>query len=213
MNLYDTKFLCEYHHYINKINLKCKIYDILFEMKIFNQEKLDNLNDIENKIGPIYNVKFNINDLNEYQIKYALYDVLFLPKLVNKFKDYSIIKNLTSICYYYKRVNNDINNLNIELNNLNNNIIIINNNKIKLIDIFYYFYYFKLVDHEIMNYINITYFKEFIIILIKYLIYNNILKYFKIKNEIKFNISNLFLYDKIKIILDSLNYIIKKDFI
>jgi hypothetical protein len=220
VSLYDTKFLCEYYHNYNNLNLKCKIYDILFELKIIDKNNLALLNEIENNMGPIYNVKFDINNLDLNLIKYALYDVIYLPTLINKFinklSNIKVIQELTCLCYYYKRVDNKVNLINIRLNEMNNDIIIINNKDFKFIEIFYYIYYFELNESLFQLYSKITYFKEFIKIIIKLLVYNSIIQHFKLKNYdiidpaflwIKFSFTN------IKNIIISLNKIINKIFI
>lgn len=185
-NLYDTKFLCEYYHIENKIINKCSIYNLLEEFKIIDKKNIKHLNDLENKIGEIYLIDFDINNLNKNLIEYALYDVIYLPTLIKKFIDISIIykntiRQLTGIIYYYKRVKSDkFSNLSEKINKFNNYFIIVNNDKIKLIDIYYYYYYYQFSDNLIIKLSEITYFKNFIETILKYIIY----KYILINNKI-----------------------------
>jgi len=179
-NLYDTKFLCEYYHIEKNIINKCSIYNFLEEFKIIDKKNIKYLNDLENKIGEIYLIEFDINNLNENLVEYALYDVIYLPTLIKKIIIISniyknIIKELTGIIYYYKRVEvNTFLDFSNKVNSFNNFFIILNNEKIKLIDIYYYYYYYKLSNSLIVKLSEITYFKNFIEILLKYNIYKNI---------------------------------------
>lgn len=180
-NLYDTKFLCEYYHIKNNINLKCSIYNLLEEFKILSDEQIKYLKNLEDEIGPIYNVEFNIDNLNANLIEYALYDVLYLPSLLNKFINISkiyknVIQEFTSIIYYHKKVDNSqYKQLYDKINNLNNSFITVNNNQLKLIDIYYYYYYNKFSNNLLVMLSEITYFKQFIETIIKYCIYSYII--------------------------------------
>jgi len=149
-NLYDTKFLCEYYHIEKNIINKCSIYNFLEEFKIIDKKNIKYLNDLENKIGEIYLVEFDINNLNNNLIEYALYDVIYLPTLINKIISISdifkiTIKELTGIIYYYKRVKHDeFSEFFKKVNSFNNYFINLNDDKIKLVDIYYYYYYYDL---------------------------------------------------------------------
>lgn len=179
-NLYDTKFLCEYYHVEKNIINKCSIYNFLEEFKIIDTKNIKHLNDLENKIGEIYLVEFDIDNLNNNLIEYALYDVIYLPSLIKKIINISdiyknIIQELTGIIYYYKRVkHNDFLEFSEKVNGFNNYFIIYKNDKIKLIDIYNYYYYYELFNNLLIKLSEITYFKNFIEILLKYIIYINI---------------------------------------
>ena len=54
VNLYDTKYLCEYSHIINNMKGKCSIYYLYREYNIINDEQFEYLSNIENITGPIY---------------------------------------------------------------------------------------------------------------------------------------------------------------
>jgi hypothetical protein len=62
INFYDTKFLCEYQQIENNYNGKCSIYDLLLGQNIITQNKVDYLNNIEEKMGPIYLIKIDIHN-------------------------------------------------------------------------------------------------------------------------------------------------------
>jgi hypothetical protein len=189
INLYDTKFLCEYYHIENKIKNKCSIYELLSEFKIIGEKQIKYLEKLENNIGEIYLIDFNIDTLTPNLIEYALYDVIYLPTLLNKFINISkiyknIILELTGITYYHKRnINLIFNTFQTKINKYNNNFIIINYEKINLIDIFYYYYYCEFSTHLLVNLSEVTFFKEFIETILKYLIYSFILKKYKVYTQ------------------------------
>jgi hypothetical protein len=172
-NLIDTKFLCEYYHFENRINKKCNIYDLLNEFKIINHEKINFLEKIENKIGPIYLANFDINNLNKNLIFYAIYDVVYLPELykkmcINNIVYKIIIPELTQVVYYNKYFNTYYQKIKIYVDQLNNTNV--NNNK--LID--YYKNNYDKIMQSILNLNSINYFKSFIEIITKFIFYNKL---------------------------------------
>jgi hypothetical protein len=184
INLYDTKFLCEYSHIINNVNKKCSIYNLLEEYKIIDQKNVKKLENLEKNMGKIYLVRFDINNLSEDLINYALYDVIYLPELIKKFIISSnsinkIISEFTGIIYYLKRVN-EIDNLSKIVNQYNNNYILISNENVNLNEIFNY-YYKNNPNNLLIKLSNITYFKHYIKNIIKYIIYKIICDKYKIK--------------------------------
>jgi len=193
-NLYDTKFLCEYHHIEkNKIG-KCSIYNLVEEFKIIGKKNIKHLQNLENKIGEIYLVNFDINNLNSNLIEYALYDVIYLPSLIKKIISISpiyknTIKELTGIIYYYKRVKNtEFLEFSEKVNSFNNYFS--GNDKVRLIDIYYYYFYydFPYKFNLIIKLTEITYFKNFIEILLKYIIYKNIKEQIHSKEKLNINL-------------------------
>ena len=209
-NLYDTKFLCEFYHYQNNITNKCSIYNLLEEFKIIDKKNIKYLIELENKIGEIYLVEFEINSLSNELVEYALYDVIYLPELIKKFINISdtykeIIRDMTGIIYYNKKINKKFIEFNENINSFNNNFILHDNIKINLIDIFYYYYYYELNNNVFIQLSNVTYFKNFIEIIIKYIIYLNVLKNNKVyisnnlvtTNNLEYDINNILLNKKI----------------
>lgn len=206
-NLYDTKYLCEYKHIEENQKRKCSIYDLYKEFNVINEKIYNDLNNIENIIGPIYLIHINIKKLAPKVLEYAVYDVLYLVSLYHKIvkiSDYYniLIPNITQHIFFYKRIENiyfkKINDIVI---NYNNYYIVINNENIKLID--YYYYIIYSLDNKIYKeIINITYFKFFIEIIYKYIIYSYIsdkyIIYKQKKNKsikIKNNIDNKILFN------------------
>jgi hypothetical protein len=186
-NFIDTKFLCEYYHFENQINKKCNIYDLLNEFKVIDSKKIKFLERIEHNIGPIYLAHFDINNLNKNLILYAIYDVIYLPKLYNKFRKISlmykiIIPELTQVVYFNKYFNSEYQKIKIYVDTLNNT----NFNNIKLID------HYKNKYNEIMKSIldlnKINYFKSFIEIITKFILYTLLIN--KDNSQLHFGVSS-----------------------
>jgi hypothetical protein len=84
----DTRFMCEYHKiYTTDTNKKCSIYDAMLYFKTITPDKYAELNKINDNMGPIQDVNWNLAKMSSYNVKYAAYDVLFLKEFV-----YDIIK-------------------------------------------------------------------------------------------------------------------------
>lgn len=186
-NLVDTKFQCEFYNYKNNfIEYKCKIYLLLKQMNVINEDKYNELIINEEKMGPIYDILIDINNLDKRLIKYSVYDVLYLPRLISKFINldhYNLIKETTNsiiILKYFGLIDE-----NMELLNKLNNFYIIKDNKLLLFN--------KIVNecseklkHQDTNFKylnNINYYKKFFNLVIKLSVYiyitNNIEYYIK----------------------------------
>jgi hypothetical protein len=187
-NLYDTKYLCEYYKYINNNEISCGIYNLLTMLNIITLDKLKELEEIEEQMGPIWLIKINVYNLDILVLKYALYDVIFLPELLKKFLKLNdiyftnIIPELTILVFKYKKnIENQFLHLEKLMGKMNIYFIFINNNIYLLQNI--YNIYNDILFNDLKN---INYFKNFFKIIIKFLIYNNIYKkyviYIKKKN-------------------------------
>jgi hypothetical protein len=219
--LFDTKYLCEFYHLQNKKNSKCSIYFMLEELKIITASKIKDFERIEKNMGPIYLIDINIHKLSNDLLKYSLYDVLFLPELIKKFLKMNyiytdLIPDITSFVFQYKRLDNHFfNNLKNEVNSFNIHFIKNRDNIYFLNDVFnYYLWTLSFKDYE--NLINITYFKESIEILFKYIVYKKIQKIqdiYKNKSIIasKLKEYNFNEYPILKDLLNKLNLIIEKN--
>ena len=202
----DTRYLCEYYNQENKKNAKCKIYYALQNMGVISKKQFDKLKDNEEKMGHIYDIKININNISDELLKYTLYDVLFLKQFFFKFiyrsdntknKIYiGVIPEITQFILLEKRgIINIFSKLKISIDRTNNNYTFINGKFFKLIDI-----YKKLSDKIQLSKININYllninfFRGFLNYLIKLLIYNHIIiknKVFLSKNAVKNKLVNI----------------------
>jgi hypothetical protein len=193
-NFYDTRYLCEYYQKVNNIKGKCSIYNLLLDFNIVTQDKITELENIENITGPIYLITIDIYNLNHEILRYSLYDVIYLIELIKKFMDLGyvyikIIPELSSLINKYKRsIDNMFNNLVLVVNQLNINYIYDNSNRIILKDIWEMYYYTLSDKNQYLNNLKeINYFKYFCEIITKCVVYSNTLKYFKVyqnKNDL-----------------------------
>lgn len=197
--LFDTKYMCEYHNISNNLNQKCKIYEVLQNLKVITNNKYNQLIKNENKMGPLYKTLIDIEHISSEMISYALYDVLFLKYLYIAFLKQSkihgtIIPELTRIMFLEKKeIINIINDIEPFVNEMNNYMI----ENYRLIDI-----YHSLIEEINIDLLQINYFKNGLTILFKFIIYYLLNKKYVIhktkkiifKKEIKTDI----LYDKLK---------------
>lgn len=189
LNFYDTRFLCDYYHIENNIQGRCSIYYLLVEQKIISQEKFDELEKIEEKTGPIYLINIDIHKLGFHVLRYSLYDVIYLPELIRKFLQMSwpytnLVPEVTCMINKYKRdVNNKYNELEKIVNTMNLYFIYENNNRILLNDIWEI--YNNTIEEKYLTKVQqISYFKKFIEMIMKFMIYQNLYKYLRVyKNK------------------------------
>jgi hypothetical protein len=85
MRLYDTRFLCEYIIAITG-EKKCNVYHCLETFEVVDKEQVDFLYDVEKKLGKFWLNPINIKSLKENVINYAMYDVIYLKKLLTQLK-------------------------------------------------------------------------------------------------------------------------------
>nr|QFG74643.1 MAG: hypothetical protein [Megaviridae environmental sample] len=199
-NLYDTKYLCEYYNISNnKIDFKCKIYYLLKQMNVITNEQMEFLLKNEELMGPIYNIRIDINNLKKELILYSAFDVLFLNNLLQKFPKQNIylnlIPNIVNIHFILKQTTffSEYNEL---LNQFNINYIIYKGNKKVLVNIFKEI--LKKIESNLLilnNLSNINYIKKFFTNITKNIVYLNILKRYTIyvKTDI-INIKELYAY-------------------
>lgn len=98
----DTRFLCEYVRFSKNDDGKCSIYDAMLYFNTIDKNKYDDLNKINELMGPIQDVMWDINKLSSFHIKYAYYDVLYLLTFLDDI--YKTIINTTPQyvrTYYY----------------------------------------------------------------------------------------------------------------
>ena len=192
INFYDTKYLCEYYKIDNnKIDLSCGIYNLLVHQNIITQKKLEELEKIEDKIGPLWLINIDVYNLKNNLLKYCLYDVLFLPELIKNFLIKKniyytyIIPEISCLIYKYKKnIENQFLHLEKIINKMNIYFIKIDNEKYLLINIWNI--YNDIIFEKIKD---INYFKKFFKIISKFLLYYNINKKYDIyfKNNLKIN--------------------------
>ena len=128
-------------------------------------------------MGPIYDIKIDINNLSEKLIDYSFYDVIYLRRLLKNYenKDYfKLVIELTQLVMMDKR---DIQEIvpKEEINKINNYILFKNDEITKLVEIFNLFYKKLEKDDLINNLLKINYFKQNIIFIIKFELYSSLL--------------------------------------
>jgi len=203
-NLYDTKYLCEYAHIEQNIEKRCSIYFLLEEYKIITNKKINDLESIEKKMGPIYLIHIDIHKISFDVFRYSLYDVLFLPELIKKFLNKNIVytnilPEISRLVFQYKRLaNHTINSMKKTVTKFNIHFIrtIINSEEQTfLLNDIYQYYLLTLVDPDKIfnNIYKITYFKDFLDNLFRYIVYSEIQKnqhIYESKNVIASKIPN-----------------------
>jgi len=103
---FDTRFICEYYKLkTNSTNRLCNVYDAMLFFNALKKDKYDELQIMNKKIGPIWKVNWNNIDRDSNLLKYTIYDVIYLKKLL--LKSYNMYKelNLTNDFYDLQKVN------------------------------------------------------------------------------------------------------------
>ncbi len=80
LSMVDTRYMCEYLNIISSKPNICRIYDMLLNNNIINQSIKDALDKNEERMGPIYNIFIDINNLTDELITYSIHDVVYLVK-------------------------------------------------------------------------------------------------------------------------------------
>jgi len=186
-NFYDTKFLCDYSHISEKKQGRCSIYYLLTENNVITQKKFDELENIENKTGPIYLIHIDIHTMSHDVFRYSLYDVLYLPELIKKY----IVKGITydkiipqitcAINKYKRNMETDFISLEGIINKLNIHYINQANSTILLHEI-WECYYYHVTDKNgfFQNLKEIPNFKHFFEIITKMIIYSHVTRLFQV---------------------------------
>jgi hypothetical protein len=180
-NFFDTRYMCEYYNATNKIiNGKCRIYDLLLQMKVITPKRYDDLMKNDKMMGNIWDIFIDVRKLSNELAKYSIYDVLYLPQLYKAFPKNDIYKyiipgiaNLNFNLRYEKQL--DVLFTNISQHNLTkymlnqqlNQMLHISFNEIYIMCFGY------LLTNEIFdNLYKINYFRKFIEVIVKNILYN-----------------------------------------
>jgi hypothetical protein len=188
---YDTKYLCDYLHLESGVKGKCSIYNLLADNKVITEKKIIDLEKIEQKTGPIYLIEIKIHNMSDHILKYAFYDVIFLPELLKKFLSKSIvytqiIPNISCLINKFKRnIEKEYLMLEEIIQTMNIYFIFDGNQLIFLKDIWETYYWIMNDKNKYLEYLKeINYFKKFFEIVTKFIVYYNIMKFFKVyKNK------------------------------
>jgi hypothetical protein len=118
--LIDTRFLCEYFKVVSlSQDKKCSLYDAMFFFKTINEAKHKELTAINESVGPIQDVSWDVKKISTFQLKYALYDVIYLKKFL--FDIYrSVIETKPDYILTFKYINYIIRFVFLERRNVTN---------------------------------------------------------------------------------------------
>jgi hypothetical protein len=194
----DTKYLCDYLQLETGIKGKCSIYNLLADNKVITEKKIVELGKIEEKTGPIYLVEIDIHKMSNEIFKYSFYDVIFLPELVKKFLSRSlvytnIIPNISCLINKYKRnIENEYLILEELIQNMNMYFIYDGYHIILLKDIWETYYWIMNDTKQYLEKLKeIHYFKKFFEIITKFIVYSNVIKYFKVYKNKRESVSKI----------------------
>jgi hypothetical protein len=195
-NLTDTRYLCEYYKICTNGDKICGMYDLLPYFETITNESFKQIDDIDNKLGPVQDRTWDIHNLSSFHIQYALYDVLFLKHLIldiyikakknapQYYKSFRYIPIITRYILIEKQNISDIGiNAKKEIDPINNYHIKSNNLNITLITIFNYVLqelFLPELETNINLIVNINYFKANLINIIKKIIYYLIIENFTV---------------------------------
>jgi len=204
INLYDTRFMCEYYNISNDlINNKCKIYELLLQMKVINKNTYTMLEENDKKMGNIWEINLEIDKLNESVILYTLYDVLFLPALFEKFPKSDIYMKLLPGINNYNNINrfdNTLNTLHLNISKYNTSFY----KNISMNDIYIAVYMWLVCTPEYNNLFQINYYKKFYEVIIKHYIYSKLLNNYNTTNIFIINNDMILNHKTMKIFLSNL---------
>jgi hypothetical protein len=195
LTLYDTRYMCEYEK-----GVSCKIYELLLNKKVISKKTYNKLMENDKLMGNIWDINIDVKNLSKELALYSMYDVKFLAKLYFKFQ-----KNNNDDVYnkYIPEIACVVLNLRYE-NLLDPLFTNISKHNLDRINNRTFIDYYKesveeiLSDTILKNIYSINYFKKFMEILFKNILYH------KLNNNIKlydFNIDNNF----IKKIINKIN--------
>ncbi len=190
INLYDTKFLCDYAHISENIKARCSIYYLLTENRVITQDKFDELESIEDTTGPIYEITIDIHNMEPGIFKYSLYDVIYLPELIKKYINKGIvyekiIPQTTSLMYKGRKlIESELVELEKYIAQLNLHFIYDGGKEITLHEIWEcYFYFIDDSDGYLSNLKQIQSLKRIYETLTKLIIYSIIIELFPINKS------------------------------
>ena len=182
--LVDTKYLCEYYHLDKDIKKRCKIKELLLELNIITDKKLNQLIKNEEEMGNISDILIDINTLSKELLKYSLYDVIFLKYLFIKFINMDkhiykyLIPEITRFVYLERReiikftekIDNIVYRLNIAKIDTMDDIL----------DGIFMTLLYSIYNKKIMNIFEINYFKRHFINILKCVTYSILAENYKI---------------------------------
>jgi hypothetical protein len=219
----DTRFLCEYHKIFTKSeNKKCSIYDALLYFNVINKKKYDELNQINDSMGPVQDVNWNVKKMSSFHLKYASYDVFFLRQYIYAIYEKAIqlnptmyyhlkyIPQITRFIYYEKYgLSNILNMSKTIVDPINNYIITLKTgNKTTLVAIYNDIIAnleIPSINMKIIDLLGINYFKTPLSLILKRIIYTAISENYVIYENKKDKLHTKLSFKEIYPTLDELN--------
>ena len=208
-NFIDTRFLCEYNNAKQKLennseNNQCNIYYLYETYQVINKVHREILDQNELKMGKLYDIIINIDNLSDALLDYTMYDVVYLKflykRMIHEIKEYRYINEMVRLVFLDKRdIIKFVDKENVDKYNIN--FYIKNSDLIRLTEtvnennpIF---------KNEIFNTLyHVNYFKQNLTLILRNIIYAKILrreKVFENKSTKQLNtISYNELFDKLK---------------
>jgi len=194
INLFDTRYMCEYYNISNNLSTnRCRIYDLLLQMNVINIKKYNELENNDKLMGNIWEINLAVNKLSTRAVIYCLYDVLYLPSLVESFPKTEVyLKLLPEISNYnnFNRNDSDESKI-IKTYNMISKYNTQFYNNISYNDIYISVYIWLECHDEFKFLFYINYFKKFYEILIKNIVYS------KLSDEYKKDIYPIVINDRI----------------
>lgn len=181
-NYIDTRFLCEYFNSYNKLynNIEsnlCNIYYLYEKYDIINKDHRKYLDTNEEKMGKLYDIIIEIDQMSDELINYTMYDVVYLKYLYKRMKssikEYKYVNELVRLVYLDKRdiikfVNKE------EIEKFNINYYFENNKLIRLSEIIENN---KIFNNKIFNALyHVNYFKQNLNLILKNILYDQVLR-------------------------------------
>ena len=210
-NFFDTRYMCEYYNATNKVvNGRCRIYDLLLQMKVITQKKYDDLMKNDKMMGNIWDIFIDVRKLSNELAKYSIYDVLYLPQLYKAFPSTDIYKyiipdiaNLNFEIRYEKQLDELFTNISRHnLTNLQLNLQLNQSLHLSFNEIYIIVFGYLLTNEMFNNLYKINYFRKFIEFIVKNILYNSLDSHIKL---FKPDIINKGLYQFIKTITSMIN--------
>lgn len=213
-NVIDTRFICEYYKgSVGAEDNKCSIYDALRYFKVITEEKYNSLHKINEVMGPVHDVNWNIKSMSSYHLKYAAYDVLYLKKFYyNMLKMGKIVGeethrellvvpyitrlvflekyDVSTIIKTYKDIVNSANNYFIQKPGRNLTFVEILNTVMGNIKI-------PKMEYLIQNLNNVNYFRGVLKVLFKIIVYGVLFKRFRVYKSKKEQVTMKLSYSEI----------------
>lgn len=174
-NLYDTRYMCEYYNNTEYIDGKCKIYDLLLQMKVINKNIYDDLIKNDKMMGNIWEIHVDVNNMSPMLVKYCVGDVLYLPALYRSFPSSDIYKNILqqiTCINFILRFNGELDKLYTDISSYN----LKKHTEYNVLynDIYITVFNWIILDPLFDNLYKINYFKKFIEVLIKNILYHTL---------------------------------------